>query len=89
MAATSLPKPHTFVYKTAKGRRNEEDGVKIALDVYLPQSKHDNPPRPLIWIHTGGFLQGSRRFLPHVSVSVSRTILGFAETTFTALRSRV
>lgn len=56
----------TFVYKTVESHANEK--VDILLDVYLPQSykARGKPLTPLIWIHTGGFLQGTRKFLPEV-----------------------
>lgn len=53
--------PLTFTYKIFENT----DGTRtnIPLDVYLP-SKRAGPITPVIWIHTGGFLQGTRKFVP-------------------------
>lgn len=67
MTSTLSQKPLTFVYKTVANRDGAKE-VEIALDVYLPTHQHGKAPKPLIWIHTGGFLQGSRTFLPHVRI---------------------
>ncbi|MCO5573458.1 hypothetical protein L7F22_027229 [Adiantum nelumboides] len=60
---TSTSNPQTFIYKTVSQNSSNEK-VEIPLDIYLPKQKHQFPPKPLIWIHTGGFLQGTRKFLP-------------------------
>lgn len=60
---TSTSNPQTFIYKTTT-QNSSGAKVEIPLDVYLPNQKHQHPPKPLIWIHTGGFLQGTRKFLP-------------------------
>jgi acetyl esterase/lipase len=66
--------PREVIYKTAKGNEGEE--ISIPLDVYLPSSSNSSSSMrlvPLIWIHTGGFLQGTRRFIPaHFLRSVNK-----------------
>ena len=60
---SSIPSPQTVVYKTARGNAGEE--IDIPLDVYVPSSAASSaPPVPVIWVHTGGFLQGTRKFAP-------------------------
>lgn len=71
--------PQTVIYKTVRG--NADEKIEIPLDVYLP-SRHVAATTnfsaapvviPLIWIHTGGFLQGTRKFAPgHLLRSVDK-----------------
>jgi acetyl esterase/lipase len=62
----------TVVYKTVKGNQGED--LSIPLDLYMPSSSSKNPrPIPITWIHTGGFLQGTRRAIPgHLLRSVNK-----------------
>lgn len=53
--------PLTFTYKSFTNTDGSQ--TEIPLDVYLP-SKRSGPATPVIWVHTGGFLQGTRRFVP-------------------------
>lgn len=75
---TYIPKAQTFVYKTFSQKSSEATKKGIPLDIYLPQQKHSSPPKPLIWIHTGGFLQGTRKFYPtHFQRACNRLNLAF------------
>lgn len=78
----ATPTPQTVIYKTVKGNSGEE--IEIPLDVYLPSSPSANSsaPVPLIWIHTGGFLQGTRKFAPGVSAFLSLYIYHHRDTKF-------
>lgn len=53
--------PITVTYKSFTNTDGSQ--TDIPLDVYL-SSKRTGPVTPVIWIHTGGFLQGTRRFVP-------------------------
>ncbi|PWY97464.1 alpha/beta-hydrolase [Testicularia cyperi] len=58
----TTPEPVTFVYKTFTNVDGEE--TSIPVDVYLPATEGSEPITPVIWVHTGGFLQGTRKFVP-------------------------
>ncbi|UZJ50786.1 hypothetical protein CBS101457_000106 [Exobasidium rhododendri] len=67
------PRPVTVIYKTAKDNAGEE--VDIPLDLYVPSNAAQRTAAaiPLIWIHTGGFLQGTRKMTPgHLLRSVNK-----------------
>jgi acetyl esterase/lipase len=42
----------------------EHEGVALQLDLYLPLTVNETPRPLLVWIHGGGFKEGSRRFCP-------------------------
>ncbi|SNX85535.1 uncharacterized protein MEPE_04244 [Melanopsichium pennsylvanicum] len=56
----SVPTPQTFTYKTFANTDGEQ--TPIPVDVYIPEGH--SQLTPVIWIHTGGFLQGTRKFVP-------------------------
>lgn len=67
----SQPKPQTYTYKTFVN--TDGSTTPIPVDVYLPESTSGAPLTPLIWVHTGGFLQGTRKFVPpHLLRALSR-----------------
>lgn len=56
----SVPTPHTFTYKTFVNTDGEQTAIPV--DVYIPEGS--SKLTPVIWVHTGGFLQGTRKFVP-------------------------
>ncbi|SPO27455.1 uncharacterized protein UTRI_10572 [Ustilago trichophora] len=58
----SVPKPQTFTYKTFANTDGEQTAIPV--DVYIPETDGQSKLTPVIWIHTGGFLQGTRKFVP-------------------------
>lgn len=69
MASPTI-EPVTLTYKTVAG--NQGESVDILVDVYAP-SKPKEPVTPVVWIHTGGLLQGTRKFIPPVSIGAIYT----------------
>lgn len=58
----SVPTPQTFTYKTFTNTDGEETAIPV--DVYLPETEGQTTLTPVVWVHTGGFLQGTRKFVP-------------------------
>ncbi|EPQ32080.1 uncharacterized protein PFL1_00278 [Pseudozyma flocculosa PF-1] len=53
----------TVVFKTF--RNTDGSDTDIAADVYLPSGGElGTPLLPVFWVHTGGLLQGTRKFIP-------------------------
>lgn len=53
---------HTYTYKTFANTDGEQ--TSIPVDVYLPDTDGNAKLTPVVWVHTGGFLQGTRKFVP-------------------------
>lgn len=58
----SIPTPQTFTYKTFVNTGGDQ--TTIPVDVYVPETDGQTRLTPLVWVHTGGFLQGTRKFVP-------------------------
>ncbi len=58
----SVPTPQTYTYKTFVNTDGEQTAIPV--DVYLPDTDIRGSYIPVVWIHTGGFLQGTRKFVP-------------------------
>ncbi|CDW95346.1 hypothetical protein [Sporisorium scitamineum] len=54
--------PQTFTYKTFVNTDGEH--TPIPVDVYIPETSGETKLTPVVWVHTGGFLQGTRKFVP-------------------------
>ena len=59
----SLPTPTTYTYKTFANTDGEQTAIPV--DVYIPEDTGSAAKlTPVVWVHTGGFLQGTRKFVP-------------------------
>lgn len=54
--------PQTYTYKTFVNTDGEKTPVPV--DVYIPETSGETKLTPVVWVHTGGFLQGTRKFVP-------------------------
>ncbi|KAJ9480207.1 Abhydrolase_3 domain-containing protein [Pseudozyma hubeiensis] len=54
--------PQTYTYKTFVNTDGEQ--TSIPVDVYIPKTVAQTQLTPVVWVHTGGFLQGTRKFVP-------------------------
>lgn len=62
LISMSAPAPQTFSYKSFANTDGEQSSIPV--DVYVPKTDDKASLTPVIWIHTGGFLQGTRKFIP-------------------------
>lgn len=58
----SVPTPLSYTYKTFVNTDGQQ--TSIPVDVYLPENRGQTKLTPVVWVHTGGFLQGTRKFVP-------------------------
>lgn len=58
----SVPTPQTFTFKSFQNTDGETTAIPV--DVYIPETDGKTVLTPVIWVHTGGFLQGTRKFVP-------------------------
>lgn len=58
----SAPVPKTYTYKTFANTDGEQTAIPV--DVYIPETDAQTKLTPVVWVHTGGFLQGTRKFVP-------------------------
>ena len=61
-AAMTATTPHTYTYKTFANTDGEQTAIPV--DVYIPETSDERKLTPVVWVHTGGFLQGTRKFVP-------------------------
>lgn len=61
-SAMTVPTPQTYTYKTFTNIGGEQTAIPV--DVYIPESAGQTKLTPVVWVHTGGFLQGTRKFVP-------------------------